>query len=125
MMAADPLIALHRIGFNAALLMSLLLAGWGLFTFFARRPLSGAYRSTLYLAEGLFIVQGLLGLLLLATAHRLRDPLHILYGVLLVIAIPVGAGYSSGWAGRRQALVFGIMGLIMAAFTIRALMTSS
>jgi hypothetical protein len=124
MMVADPLLALHRIGFNASLLMSVLLAGWGLFTFFARRPLSGGYRSTLYLAEGLFVVQGILGLVLLATAHHLRDPLHLLYGVLLVIAIPIGAGYGGGWEGRRQALVFGILGVIMAALSVRALMTS-
>ena len=123
-MAADALVALHRIGFNAVWLMALILAGWGLFTFLARRALSGGYRSTLYLAEGLFVAQGLLGLLLLATGHHLRDPLHLLYGVLLVIAIPIGASYSGRWENRRQALVFGILGLIMAGFAVRALMTS-
>lgn len=124
MMVADPLVALHRIGFNAVLLMSLILAGWAWFTFFARRPLSAAYRSTLYLAEGLFVVQGLLGLVLLATAHRLRDPLHVLYGVLLVIAIPIGVSYSARLGDRRQGLVFGILALIIVGFAIRALMTS-
>ena len=124
MMIADPLVALHRIGFNAVLLMSLILAGWAWFTFFARQALPAAYRSTLYLTVGLFVVQGLLGLLLLATAHHLRDPLHLLYGVLLVIAIPIGASYSGRLEGRRQGLVFGILGLIMVGFAIRALMTS-
>jgi hypothetical protein len=93
-----------------------------LVTYFRKGTASGGLRSTLVLTAALFVVQGLWGLLLLATSHHLRDSLHILYGVLLVIALPIAASYV-GQNRRREPLVYGIVGLIMAALTIRAFMT--
>ena len=85
--------------------------------------LPGGYRSTLVLAELLFIVQGLVGVGLFVTGHVLRDSLHLLYGVLLVLALPIAASYTSARERRREPLVFGIVGLFMVGLTVRAFMT--
>lgn len=118
----DPLLLVHVNLFRAGLLISLIVGGWGFLTFFRKRSASGGLRSTLVLTALLFVVQGLWGLLLLATGHHLKDRLHVLYGVLLVIALPIAASYV-GQDRRREPLVYGIVGVLMAALAVRALMT--
>ena len=97
---------------------------WGLWTYFSRGSASAGYRSTLILTEALFIAQGLLGIALFLAGRHPRDHLHILYGVLLVLAIPIAASYTSSHDRRREALVYGIVGLVMIGLTIRAFTTS-
>ena len=77
------------------------------------------------LTEGLFIVQGLVGVLMFANGKRPHDNLHWLYGVLLVIVLPIAMSYVSGRDARREPLVYGIAGLFMAGLAIRALTTGS
>ncbi len=104
--------------------MCLIVAGWGLVTYLRRQPAGGGYRSTLVMTELLFILQGLVGAGLVVGGARLRDGLHVLYGVLLVLALPIAAGYASGQGRRREPLVFGLVGIFMFGLAIRALMTS-
>ena len=78
------------------------------------------------MTEILLVAQGLIGgLLFVAGNKRPHDGLHILYGVLLVIALPIGASYTSSHAARREPLVYGIVGLFMAGLTIRAITTGA
>jgi hypothetical protein len=121
---ADPLLALHTGLFRAGLLISLIVGIWGIVTYVRKGEASGGLRSTLVLSVLLFVIQGLVGVVLLVTGHHLKDNLHVLYGILLVIALPVAASYATGQTRRREPLVFGIAGLIMAALTVRAFMTS-
>jgi heme A synthase len=121
----DLLLALHQVLFRAVLLIAVVLAVWAFVVFFRKGTLSPGYRSSLILAEVLFIIQGSIGLGLLITGHHLRDRLHILYGVLLVISVPVGLAYAGGRDRRREALVLGVACLFMAGVAIRALTTSA
>ena len=118
----DPLVLVHVNLFRAGVLISLIIAGWGFATYVRQGTASGGLRSTLVLAAALFLIEGLWGLLLLATGHHLADRLHLLYGVLLVIALPIAASYV-GQDRRREPLVYGIVGLLLAALAIRAFMT--
>ena len=97
---------------------------WGLVTYFRRQPASGGYRSLLVITEGVFIAQGLIGIVLFLGGRRPHDGLHWLYGILLVIALPIAATYASG-QGRRESLVYGIAGLFMAGLAIRAFTTGA
>jgi len=106
--------------FRVGLLITVIVGIWGLVTYFRRQPTSGGYRSLLVITEGVFILQGLIGLGLFLGGRRPHDSLHWLYGVLLVIALPIAATYASGREGRRESLVYGIAGLFMAGLTIRA-----
>jgi heme A synthase len=93
--------------------------------YFRRVPPSGGFRSTLVLTEALFIVQGLIGVGMFLGGRRPHDALHWLYGVLLVILLPIAATYTTGRGPRREALVYGIAGLFMAGLAIRALTTGA
>ncbi|HYM50285.1 MAG TPA: hypothetical protein VET65_06890 [Candidatus Limnocylindrales bacterium] len=118
----DPVLTIHRNLFVAGLLISLVVGVWGIVTYLRKRMASGALRSTLVLTALLFTVQGAIGLVLFFTGHPLRDKLHFLYGVLLVLALPIAASYVSQ-NRRREPLIYGIVGLIMAALAIRAFST--
>lgn len=118
------LLTFHKGLFNAGLLLTLIVAGWGLVTWLRKRPASGGYRSTLVLTEALFVVQALVGIGLYLGGPRPRDSLHLLYGVLLIVTLPVATSYTSSHDKRREPLVFGIAGLFMTGLAIRALTTA-
>lgn len=118
------LVTLHQGLFRAALLITLLVAGWGLVTWLRKRPASGGYRSTLVMTELLFILQVLVGIGLYLGGRRPHDTLHWLYGVLLIVTLPIATSYTSSHEKRREPLVFGIAGLFMTGLAIRALTTA-
>jgi heme A synthase len=107
------------------LLITIIIAIWGLVMFFRKMPSSGGFRSTLVLTEALFIIQGLVGVAMFASGRRPHDALHWLYGILLVIVLPIATTYTSGRDPRREALVYGLAGLFMVGLTIRALTTGA
>jgi heme A synthase len=115
----------HQYVFRVGLLITVIVGVWGLVTYFRQQPASGGYRSALVITEGVFIVQGLIGIVLFLGGRRPHDGLHWLYGILLVIALPIAATYASGHEGRRESLVYGIAGLFMAGLAIRALTTGA
>ncbi len=121
----NALLFLHNGLFRAGLLIALIIGIWGLVMYFRKLPPSGGYRSTLVLTEVLFILQGLVGIGMFLGGRRPHDPLHWLYGVLLVLLLPIAATYASGRGPRREALVYGIAGLFMTGLTIRALTTGA
>jgi heme A synthase len=117
------LLFLHNGLFRAGLLITVIVGIWGLVMYFRKMPSSGGFRSTLVLTEVLFILQGLVGILVFAGGGRPHDPLHWLYGPLLVIVLPIAMTYVSGRDSRREALVYGIAGLFMFGLALRAYMT--
>jgi heme A synthase len=120
----STLLFFHNGLFRAGLLLAAIIAIWGFFMFFRRMTPTASFRSVLVLTEGLFIVQGLLGVTIFLSGGHPRDPLHWLYGVLLVIVLPVAATYTSNLEDRRQSLVYGVAGLFMVGLAIRAVTTS-
>jgi hypothetical protein len=73
----------------------------------------------------LILVQGLVGVLLLAQGHRPKEGLHLLYGVAAVLALP--GVYFSPWVARgterRDSLVLGLTALFMVGLAIRGIVT--
>ncbi len=119
------LLVLHNGLFRAGLLITAFIGVWGLVTYFRKMPSSGSFGATGVLTEALFLLQGLVGVLMFASGRRPHDNLHWLYGVLLVIVLPIAATYTSGRDPRREPLVYGIAGLFMVGLTIRALTTGA
>jgi mannitol-specific phosphotransferase system IIBC component len=121
----SALLVLHNGLFRTGLLITVVIGVWGLFSYFRKMPASGSFRATLVLTEALFIGQGAVGVLMFANGRRPHDNLHWLYGVLLVIVLPIAMSYVSGRDPRREPLVYGIAGLFMAGLTIRAFTTGA
>lgn len=124
--ANDPLsLTLHQ-GFSRVVLVySLLMALWGLFLYARGSNPSGGYLGALVLAEGVAILQGLIGLVLVLQGHRPADALHYLYGVVAVLVLPGAYLYSSRGTERRDSLIFGLAGLFLVGVAIRGIATGS
>src|ERR1700694_330830 len=105
------LLVFHNGLFRTGLLITAFIGVWGLVAYFRKQPSSGSFRATLVPTEGLFIVQGVVGVLMFAAGRRAPDNLHWLYGVVLVIVLTTAMIYVSGRDPRREPLVYGIAGL--------------
>jgi heme A synthase len=119
------LVNLHGLVGNAAMYFMLILAVWALWTWLRGQGLNGSYWGALVIAEGLMIVQALLGVALLLTGRAPGRSIHILYGVLAVISIPAALAYLRTGSGRREALLYGLATLVIFGFTVRAITTAA
>ncbi len=116
------MLAIHSLLANTLILYLLVCALWGIGAGLRLRPVSASYRTVLLVAEGLFVVQGLVGLALLAQGSPAPQWVHFLYGVVGVCALPailsiIGSGK------KRESLWLGLTALFLVGIAARALMT--
>ncbi len=104
------------------ILYLLICAAWGLFNAARKRPVSDSYRTTLLIAEGLFVLQGVVGLELLGEGKAPSQWVHFLYGFLGVIVLPTVIGYV-GRGKQRESLWLGLTSLFLFGVAVRAMMT--
>jgi hypothetical protein len=114
--------ALHMLIARAMVLYYLLVGLWGVFLAVRRAPSDAAYRGALIIGAGLGVVQLLIGGLLFLLGKRPRDDLHYLYGLSVIVTLPLVHQYL---AGRRVAatLAYGLGSLFMMGLALRAITT--
>jgi hypothetical protein len=97
---------------------------WGLVLAIRRAPLDGAYRGALIIGIGVGLLQLLIGLALVVVGRRPRDDLHYLYGLSVIVTLPLVHQYL---AGRRVAatLAYGLGALFMMGLALRAITTGA
>lgn len=94
---------------NMVALYALLVGIWGLFNFLRRVPPDGNYNGALALGFGLFVVEGLVGVILLLTGLMpSRGALHFLYGVTIVITLPAIFAFTRGSNTTRESMLYGL-----------------
>lgn len=115
-------IEIHRGLANASTLFVAILAVWALYLFFRAQPLSGGWFGAAVLCEALILVQSAVGGIMLVQGLRgPRPDIHILYGVIAIIALPAGYGYFSRINdSRTQALGMAIVCAFLWEVTRRA-----
>ncbi|MEM7128757.1 MAG: hypothetical protein AAF702_20660 [Chloroflexota bacterium] len=87
---------IHRNLSQSASLFIIVLAVWALVTRIRSRPLDGNWFGAAVIGEGLLIVQFILGWLLYFQTGGVGLPrayLHILYGIVAILALPAGYMY--------------------------------
>lgn len=114
---------LHQGFASVVLIYSGMMAVWGLFLWLRGRNPSGGYLGALILAEGVIVLQGLIGLVLLLLGHRPQDALHYLYGVVALMTLPTAYLYGDRGTERRDSLIFGLAGVFLVGIAIRAMTT--
>ncbi len=116
-------LALHSRLATALLLYLIALGVWGIALATRGGGPSPSYRGALVIVEVAILAQGLLGALTwVATAGP--PWLHVLYGIALVLAIPLGATIARDGSPRRAALTFGVAALFAAGLVIRGMTTA-
>jgi heme A synthase len=115
---------LHLVLTRAIVLYLAVCAIWGVGLIVRRRPVGPSYRATLLIAEGLFVVQDLLGLAVLAGGKAPHDVLHYLYGILGVASLPIVLGFLER-GKHRENLWLGLLSVFLLGIAIRAWMTGA
>ena len=120
--AAGALIAAHqRLGFA---LLVVLAAGVVLAVLAVRdaRRLP-TVRSYLWLALAAVVLQGVAGISLLIAGQRPGDALHIVYGPLTLVSLPLTLLYSHDRSPRREAWTLAAGFFVALLLAVRAVMT--
>lgn len=115
---------MHRQLATVLVLYFTLIGLWGLVNGVRNVGPTPGLRGGLVIAEIAAILQGLMGVLLFFFYRAPDDSLHILYGVAMVVAMPLAATYMRDRAPRGQALALGFAALFTAGLAIRGITTA-
>jgi len=120
------LIDVHGRLASTALIYTAIMALWGLWRYFRRQGVDGSYWGALVIAEILYIVQAILGAYLYfsGTGNLVGRGIHILYGVIAVLVVPMMFVFTRGDETRRAVLVYGAGFLFLIGILIRAMVTA-
>ena len=119
------MIEIHRTLSNMISLYSLIMAAWGLFNFLRRNPPDGSYNGALVLAVGLYVIEGLVGMVLVLMGLMPARLIHFLYGVTIVITIPGIFAFTRGRNSSRESMLYGLGFLFIWGLTERAVTTAT
>lgn len=120
--AAGVLVTVHqRLGYA---LLIVLAAGLVLALLAVRDPRRlPTVRAYLWLAVAALVVQGIAGVSLLFAGQRPSAGLHLMYGPLALVSLPLTVLFARGWAPRREAWTFAAGFLMALLLAFRALTT--
>jgi hypothetical protein len=115
---------LHVVIARAIVVYFALLGVWGLVLVVLRAPLGGSYRGALIIGGALGVAQAVVGLLLFVAGQRPRDDLHYLYGLSVIVTLPLVQQYLTG---RRvpTTLVYGLACFFIMGLGIRGITTGA
>ncbi len=125
----DFIASVHYFNVILVLTAAVVTGVWGLILYFMKRSVMRAWNIALIVTAILGVIQGVLGLTLVALGQRPGTGqdlyyLHYVYGGIVALAIPIALTYTtSGKNPRRDMLIFSIAALILAAAGVRAWMT--
>lgn len=86
---------------------------------------SEGFRSMLFLTVGAGIAQALLGIILFLGGCRPNNLLHLVYGLIVVAAIPVAFTYANEKIGKRDLAILTFAAFAIVAAAVRALITGT
>ncbi|MDQ4076938.1 MAG: hypothetical protein M3220_11915 [Chloroflexota bacterium] len=103
------------------MLFTLILAVWGFVRYIRGQGVDGSYLGAVVIAEGLIIVQGLIGGVLYGIGARPERPaVHILYGLTALVSYPALFAYTRGGDTRFEQFLWALVSLFVWGLIIRA-----
>lgn len=118
------MVEIHNTLSQMASLYALLVGVWGLFNFLRRRPPDGQYNGALVIGVILFVLEGLVGVVLVIMGEQPRQWIHILYGVTIVLTIPAIFAFTRGNNTQRESMFYGLGMIFIWGLTERAAFTA-
>lgn len=114
---------LHRVLSNTTWLFFLLLGVWGMYRAIRSYGVDGSYLGAMVVGEMLFIIQALLGVILLFGSASPGRTVHFLYGAFAVVAMPGLFAYLRGDDSNNAQWAYAIMTLFLFGVALRAIGT--
>lgn len=119
----EALLSLHD-RFASVLVLYLAASGlWGLLLGIRGVGPTAGYRGALVIAEAVVVLQGALGVGVLL-GGRPVDPIHLLYGAALVVALPLAWTLVRDRQPRGQSVALGLAALFAAGLALRGMATA-
>jgi heme A synthase len=118
-----PLNEVHANLANTALYYFVVLSIWGYFRFFRKEGISSGFWGAIVIAEILLILQSVLGGWLWISGLRPARGVHLLYGIVAPMALPMVYMYTRGRQKRPEMLMYGTACLITIGLVLRATST--
>ncbi len=115
---------------SAMVLFAAIAGIYGLVEYFRKRPVSPSYWGVIVVGNLLAVGQGLIGLILaLGGAQPARSFIHILYGIVALMWIPI-INFVNGQANKdkselRETLIVALISLFEAGIALRAITTAT
>lgn len=119
----DVLLQVHSRLATAVVLYFVALGIWGVALAALGSGPTGTFRGALVIIEVVVIAQGLVGIVAWV-AGIAPDPIHVLYGVALALAMPLAASMTRQQSPRRAALFLGLAAFFAAGLAIRGITTA-
>lgn len=113
------MVTVHDFLKNAILIYLFFCAVWGLYNAARHKPVTDSYRTTLLIAEALFVLQGVVGLELIGEGRVPGQLIHFLYGFLGIAVLPLVIGFV-GPGKKRDSLWLGLTCLFLFGVALRA-----
>lgn len=108
---------------NTALYYFILLAVWGTLRFVRKQGVDSAFWGALVIAEVLLSIQFLLGGYMWLVGLRPARSVHLLYGLVSLLALPGMFIYTKGRSERPEMLMYAVIALVMIGLLLRATFT--
>jgi hypothetical protein len=115
-------LGLHQLIAQALIAYFAVVGVWGVILGIRKAEMNPAYRGALTIGVALAVVQAAVGVGLLVSGDRPASDLHFLYGVSVILTLPLVASYIADKKFSRV-LAFGLASLFMAGLAIRAMTT--
>jgi hypothetical protein len=109
---------------RAAVIFSLMIGVYGFWRYFRKEGVSQDYWGVLAAGELLYLAQAVVGVVMLVMGLRPSRWAHFLYGILSIITLPGAFAFMRGRDGRREVLIYALIGLFMAGVSLRAIGTA-
>jgi len=114
---------LHQRLAYGLVIYAVILGLWGGYEYIRHKKLSGGFRSSFILMAGLTALQGLLGLVALATGGGLHNKLHLIYGIFAIIALPGAYFYGTRRDDAFEAALLSAASWLVTIAYLRGFMT--
>lgn len=117
------LIQLHLLTYYGLLTVGTLATAQGVGQVWRAEPLSAGYRSALYALAGTGVVQAAQGGILFLAGYRPANLLHLVYGGIAALGVPIGFAYVSEQMTRRDLAILAFVAFAIVAAALRAYAT--
>lgn len=109
-----------------ALVIFAAIAGvWGIVDYYRQRAVGPNYWGVIVVGNLAALAQGGIGLIIMLQGQTLeRSWVHILYGIVLVLWIPLIQFFNRNREGRYETLMCGLVSLFEAGIALRAMTTA-
>ena len=107
------------------ILYAVIMVVWGFYRYIRNRQIDSNFLGAMVISEVLILIQAGFGMYLYISGigHLDRGYMHILYGIVAVLAVPAVFLFFKGDDARRMNLIYGLIYIFQAGILIRSMVT--